>query len=176
MKPKQVFSAETLEDAEKMVADKIDEKYQKSVMDIIRKAKEKKKDPNVTTFNFTRTEESNQTDKVIIILKTATSTLIVPVLMHSAGNIDISLEISKQGNEVVLPKIPLSVESDIESHEGLMPLLVIPHQSEGNDNGASISQILGYFLQSFSGNVCVTDFGPFGDNVTGQIVTITAVG
>jgi len=172
------FYAETVEEMEKIIADNIDEKYQKTLMDFIKQTKEKKNapdyNPDVKTYNFVQNEESNQTDKRIVILKTTTATLIVPILMYSDGNIDISLEISKQGNnkQTIVNNIPLSVESDIKSHEGLLPLLVIPHNSEGNDNEGSITQIIDYLLMSFSKHISIQDLAYSEADLTGKFIII----
>jgi len=189
-----ILCKDTLEEAEESISTHVDEKYQKSIMDIIQKAKEKKKKPNddseVTTVNFLRTEESNQTDKYIIILRTTSSTLIVPILMYTGGNIDISLEISNQRKNIqslidktdkngnVLSrvinnsKVPLTVESDIENHEGLVPLLVIPHKSEDNDNDASISQIINFLKFTYSNHITIRDCESFESDVTIKLVII----
>jgi len=173
---KKLFEVETLEEAEKMVVEKVEPKYQKGLLEAIRKAFENKpdKDSGVKRYNFTRTEESNQTDKYINILRTPTATLIVPVLMHAPGNIDISLEVSTQEENKysMVNNTPIAIESDIKGDEGVVPLLVIPHTCEGNDNEAAIAQIIDFLLKNFSDSVRVDHYENTTTDVSMKLVCI----
>jgi len=126
----------------------------------------------------------------IIITKTVSSIIIVPVLASS--KIKLSMEVEKEsddsGGEPAKNQIASSdttfsqvisnkdgsicIESGIKSQEGFVAPIVIPHKFEENDNDASVSKIIDYFRIHFSDKVSVINLD-FGDiDVSGKVVTI----
>jgi len=186
-----VYHGETPEEIANSLAGNVDEKYQKSIMDFVNKAMNK---PNVSSETNTsdipvkkisiyQADESRVNNGEIVIVRTATSTLVAPVLKHSTANTEISIEISAAGekpltNGKILPKVventemSLFVENNTKSQDGIIPLLVIPHRSEDNDNEASILQILDYFQKYHSEDISIGDFDFSVVHLSGKLIII----
>jgi len=195
---KKSFRGETPEELAKSIAGQVDEKYQKSLMDIVNKAMNKtgaspdasSNDSAIKKINICRTDDSNPHKREIIIIRTATSTLIAPILIDSSVKTDISIEITPQdtsgfsmiynrntdsetiSKEIENADVSLSVETNAKSKGGLVPLLVIPHNSEGNDNEASITQIIEFLQLSYTEHIFIENFDFSGVNVAGKLVII----
>jgi len=195
---KKVYHGETPEEIANNIAGNIDEKYQKSIMDFINKAMKKPEissevntgNPVVKKIQIYQADESRINNGEIVIVRTATSTLIAPVLKHSAVKTDISIEISAEGENPlssgntsnsdgkILPKVvdntemSLFVENNTKSQDGIIPLLVIPHRSEDNDNESSISQILDYFQKYHSEDISIGDFDFSVVHLSGKLIII----
>ncbi|MCL2063967.1 MAG: hypothetical protein FWG98_06305 [Candidatus Cloacimonetes bacterium] len=130
----------------------------------------------------------------IIITKTVSSIIIVPVL--SSSKTKLSLDIEKDSddnnresakNQIDLPDTTYSqvisneegsicIESGLKSQDGFVAPIVIPYKFEENDNGASVSKIIDYFRLHFPEKVSVVELD-FGDiDVSGKVVTIDGYG
>jgi len=190
--PKQtVFYGETPEEIAKNMDGHVPEKYLSSIMDIIKEEKEKTKNAtDVEVLHHSKTEESNPNNIEIVILRTSTSTLIIPALMLSSGHLDISYENTTHSKDhhslsnthtnesdvfskvIDNSEVAFSIESDIKSQDGVVPPLVIPHRCENNDNDNSISKIIDYLQLAFPSRISIENLTSFDSNVTGKRVII----
>jgi len=163
-----VYRGDTAEELLASMAGNVDEKYQKVIMDIINKERSSEQKPNTFQFNYLRGEYSTQQHRNIVIVRTATATFIVPILMNTDVNMDITIEIIPDVSNSTLQgedshrvignnETSVCLESDIKSNDGIIPMLVIPHSCEGNNNELAISQILDYLMLSFPERVEVED-------------------
>jgi len=191
-----VYHGETPEELLESMAGKVDEKYQKEIMKIINEERAKSAneassgdDQAIEEFHFHRSEVSSSNKREIVVLRTATSTLITPILMNKSTNVDISIEIAPEQKSISVndlypkgevlsktidnPDVSLSVESDIKSQDGVVPLLIIPHECEGNDNDASIAKIIEYLQLSFPDKITVEEMPVHDDtSLTGMMIEI----
>ena len=120
----------------------------------------------------------------IIITKTVSSIIIVPVLSSSKTKLLMEIEKESNGesdkgkNDTPYSQVisneegSICIESGLKSQDGFVAPIVIPYKFEGNDNGASVSKIIDYFRLHFPEKVSVVELD-FGDiDVSGKVVTI----
>jgi len=173
--PIKVYEGETAEELMASMSGQVDEKYLKEILDIVKQDAQSQEtepdNPNTFTFSLVRGENSTCNSKDIIILKTATSTTIVPVLMNTSVNMDITLEVTPDANDNA--QTAILVESDLQYSDGVIPMLVIPHTCEGNDNQAAITQIIEFLLGAYPERFFVQDIPHTQKvDVTAQLVVI----
>jgi len=122
----------------------------------------------------------------IIITKTVSSIIIVPVLASSKTKLSMEVEKVSDDNSgepaknhttstshvISNEEGSICIESSLRSQEGFVAPIVIPHRFEENDNETSVSKIIDYFRLHFPDKVSVVNLD-FGDiDVSGKVVTI----
>jgi len=122
----------------------------------------------------------------IIITKTASSIIIVPVLSSSKTKLSLEVENESDNTSGELAKNrtastshvisneegSICIESGMKSQDGFVAPIVIPYKFEDNDNEASVLKIINYFRLHFPDKVSVVNLD-FGDiDVSGKVITI----
>jgi hypothetical protein len=171
-----VYYGKTLDDISDCIKDAIPDKYQQQIMDFLNKVEdEKTAKPKVEMFvsddetDTTKTieldldEKESDDSKSIMVFKTDTASIIVPILMSNEVKFKMSLEVVSQ--ETANQEAPLRIESDIDSADGIVPVLSIPHKNEGIDNEASLSKILDFLKLTFPDNIQILDIRKDNDKV-----------
>jgi hypothetical protein len=190
-----VYYGNTNDDIVELMKGNIPEKDQQKIMEFLNsvdpKSNEGTNDATVATMTGHNAINDGENNKQIILIKTASSTILVPILANSDMKFNMSFDVSLLGEKECTERDQnvedgnlstysvnsqdgsINIETNITDNEGLVPIILIPHECDGNNNESSISKIIDYLKLAFPNSIDVVQLEQITDaNITIQAINI----
>jgi hypothetical protein len=166
-----VYYGKDADDIAESIKGNVPEDHQKKLMELINTLQENADHETGDDITNQKTKQ----ERHIIIVRTAQSTILMPVLMKTnkqfSLSFDITLQESKKYHEdsqrshendllsyvVCNQDGTIKIDSNIKNGEALLPMLIIPHECEGNDNDAALTQIIDFLKLVYPDNISLID-------------------
>ena len=165
------FHADTPEELAKVMDGLIPEKDLQNIMGLVNSVTGAE---HINSFTTQKTDNENNIQKNIVLIKTNDSTRLIPVLTNSNVHLDVSLDVTTSDCHDYQDdnNIDFQLSSNIIEMEGVLPMIVIPHIFNGNDNEDAISKVIDFLLTTYSENITIDPLECHGIGVTGKIIKI----